>query len=125
MSATLLLHTIIAGTNFRSKADLRKASQDMQPADLLMLEREPTNPHDSKAVKVSTSSGAFLGYVPKGPNAPISRLMAAGKNLQAEVSKHEWVGDWLKVSFRVWLLEGDGAFIPNKAPEDDTVDAAK
>jgi hypothetical protein len=51
----------------------------------LLLRAEPKNPHDSNAVAVHHTDGLMLGYIPRGANEPIARLLAAGARIDAEV----------------------------------------
>lgn len=54
-----------------------------------MLQREPANPHDVKAIAVLTTDGAKLGYVPRASNAPLTGLIDAGYELRAEIVKSD------------------------------------
>jgi hypothetical protein len=62
--------TAVAGVSFR-QAELREVIE----GDLVVVEVDNNNPHDPDAVKVETSDGILLGFVPRGL-AP--RLRATG-----------------------------------------------
>lgn len=118
MTEIKLLHCLIAGTSHRPIAELKAAETEMcERADGdLRLELEPENKHDRNAIKVLTPRGVFLGYVPMGPNAPIARLIGAGKDVRARLGKVGWErtfkGPILKAQLSVFLVEGDA---PGKA----------
>jgi hypothetical protein len=67
--------------------------------------REPDNPHDPLAIVVKDGDGNKLGYIPQNKNDILSRLMDAGKLLFGSILSKERVGNWLKITIRVFLDE--------------------
>lgn len=60
------IRTRIAGFNHHDGAP--KVLMAMRPQTRLLLVPDPDNPHDDKAIKVMTTMGKMLGYVPKVDN---------------------------------------------------------
>ena len=56
--------TYIAGVQFRPAA-CQAAARNLAADEPLTLEREPNNKHDSNAIKIMSTSGLHLGYVPR------------------------------------------------------------
>lgn len=52
-----------------------------------------------------SAGGHALGYVPRIANAPLARLMDAGKQLFARIEGKEWRGDWLRIDMSVHLRD--------------------
>jgi hypothetical protein len=98
----MLVECPIAGTSHR---EVKAADGDVQTGALLVLRREPANPHDALAIMIFTERGHHLGYVPRVKNEALARLMDAGKLLFARVEAKQWLGDWLKVDLRVYLRD--------------------
>jgi HIRAN domain len=57
---------------------------DMAPGDSLVFVAEPTNPHDSNAVRVHWQ-GRHIGYLPRENNEHASRLLRQGAELQGNI----------------------------------------
>ncbi len=69
----------------------------------LTLRREPTNPHDSRAVAVYLGADQ-IGYVPRRENLAIATLLDQGVRLQARVTRLRTTPDpWERVRFEVRL----------------------
>ena len=83
MNELFLSFTDIAGTRYVNNQDVFKRLEKNDP---LLLEREADNKYDSNAIKVLTTDGEKLGYIPKRDNCIFSRLMDAGKILHASLS---------------------------------------
>ena len=98
----MLVECPIAGTSHR---DVKAADGDIQQGTVLVLKREPGNPHDALAIMIFTEKGHHLGYVPRAKNEALARLMDAGKLLFGKVESKQWLGDWLKVELRVYLRD--------------------
>ena len=60
--------------------------QAMRVGDALLLEREPDNVHDARAISVQWQ-GHKLGYVPRAQNAALAWAMDRGQSLEARVSR--------------------------------------
>ena len=58
----------------------------MRIGDALLLEREPDNVHDTRAISVQWR-GHKLGYVPRAQNAALAWAMDRGESLDARVSR--------------------------------------
>lgn len=63
-----------------------KVWADLRVGDALELTREPENPHDSLAVRVSWR-GHMIGYVPRSENAGLAWALDRGEILRARVSR--------------------------------------
>ena len=98
----MLVEGHIAGTSHRELKDVEPA---LVPGTLLVLKREPTNPHDPLAIMIFDEAGHHLGYVPRAKNEALARLMDAGKLLFAKLESKAWQGDWLKVGVRIYLRD--------------------
>jgi len=88
----VLLDTYIAGTRYYQA---ERAEPLLRAGETLTLRREPTNPHDSRAIEVFSATGLKLGYVPRADNQPFARLMDAGRRITAkliEVNGVRWDG---------------------------------
>ena len=101
-SAAPVLECHVAGT---SHSSVHAFEADLSPGDRLRLQREPDNPHDSLAVLIFDERGNKLGYIPRAKNEVLARLMDAGKLLFARIEAKEWLGEWLKISARVYLRD--------------------
>ena len=84
---------------------MKAADGDIQQGTVLVLKREPANPHDALAIMILTEKGHHLGYVPRAKNEALARLMDAGKLLFGKVESKQWHGEWLKVELRVYLRD--------------------
>lgn len=98
----MLVERQIAGTSHR---DVKSLEPTLTPGALLVLKREPANPHDALAIMIFNEKGAQLGYVPRAKNEALARLMDAGKLLFAKLESTTWQGDWLRVEARVFLRD--------------------
>lgn len=72
----------IAGGAYHS---LQRVREQIAVGEALALRAEPQNPHDRNAVAVHRGDGLMLGYVPRAANAPVARLLAAGRRVEARV----------------------------------------
>lgn len=54
----------VAGLSYRSK-EAQERAEILMSNESVYLEKEPTNPYDSNAIKVYSSDHVHLGYVPK------------------------------------------------------------
>lgn len=83
-------HTKVVGVTFEGRQQI---VQTLQPGDPLVLRREPDNPHDPHAVKVSTASGAQVGYLSARVAARLAPSIDAGTSYAASVSQVTGGGD--------------------------------
>ncbi len=72
---------------------------ELRVGDALELVREPGNPHDPMAIRIDWR-GVKLGYVSRGDNAPLARMLDGGKNLTARIRSLDG-GYWAPVEFVV------------------------
>ena len=98
----LLSECHISGTVHR---ELRDIEPTLNVGATLALRREPDNAHDALAIRVYGTAGNPLGYIPRITNAPLARLMDAGKQLFARLEAKAWHGDWLKIEIAVYLRD--------------------
>lgn len=98
----LLTECHVSGTVHK---ELRAIEPRLMPGAVLTLRREPFNAHDSLAIRVYDAAGNAIGYIPRITNAPLARLMDAGKQLFARLEAKAWHGDWLKIDIGVYLRD--------------------
>lgn len=65
--------------------EAKRVWAQLRPGDELGLVREPSNPHDSNAVRVEWR-GHVLGYLPRPDNASVARQLDRGNPLQARIT---------------------------------------
>ena len=78
--------------------------EGMKVGDALALAREPDNPHDRNAVRV-TWRGQQLGYLPRAENAAVAAEMDRGGRIEARIAKltnHR--NPWQRVLIEVYLV---------------------
>jgi hypothetical protein len=97
-----LLDCHVAGT---SHLDLAGVEPQLLSGDLLVLRREPDNPHDPLAILILDRRGAKLGYIPRAKNEVLARLMDAGKLLRSQLGRKAWEGAWLKLEISVFMRD--------------------
>lgn len=98
----MLIECHIAGTSHR---DLDQVEPTLLPGNLLVLKREPHNPHDELAIMIFDEPGHHLGYIPRAKNEALARLMDAGKLLFGRLESKERRDTWLKVDLRVFMRD--------------------
>ena len=59
--------------------------ENMKTGDRLALAREPSNPHDAKAIRIEWK-GQMLGYVPRRDNADLARQMDLGARPEGRIA---------------------------------------
>lgn len=67
--------------------DARHSLPTLAEGDPVSLRREPTNPHDRRAIEVLDAAGRKLGYVQRVDNSAVARMMDAGERFQARVAR--------------------------------------
>lgn len=78
--------------------------EEMKAGDALALTREPENPHDGNAVRVSWR-GQQLGYLPRAENAAVAAEMDRGGRIEARIARltnHR--NPWQRVLIEVYLV---------------------
>ncbi len=98
-----LFDTYVAGTTHIE--GMEELEPHLNIDDRLEFLREPDNPYDNQAIKISTSNGVKIGYIPKQDNVIFSRLMDAGKLIFGRISFKEKKGSWVKIDIKVFLHE--------------------
>lgn len=98
----LLIECHVAGT---SHQELTEVEPQLAVGDALILEREPENPHDARAIRIRHMNGAMLGYVPRAKNEALANLMDAGKLLFGRLEQKAKLNDWLKLDIRILLRD--------------------
>lgn len=75
----------------------------MRPGDLLVLVREPRNPHDANAVRIEWR-GEMLGYLPRRENRDVARQMDHGAPVKARIVRMtEARNPWQRIRFEVYV----------------------
>jgi len=97
-----LIESRIAGTAY---FNLKEIEPDVKIADNLVFIREPENAHDKKAISILDFKGNKLGYIPKEQNEILANLLDAGKLVFGKVDDKKWLGNWLKLTIKVYLRD--------------------
>lgn len=61
---------------------------DLNNGDDAVLVREPDNPHDSEAIRVTTKTNQAIGYIPAQVAKKLNAVFAQGKHYTATFSKN-------------------------------------
>lgn len=83
-------NTKVAGVTFEGRQDIVRS---LSAGDLLVLRREPENPHDPHAITVSTATGEQIGYLSARVAARLAPSMDSGARYAATVSQITGGGD--------------------------------
>ena len=77
----------------------------MAVGDVLVLEREPDNPYDPKAVRVYWH-GSQIGYAPRVDNVDLARFMDQGQRVEGRILHLQPSRDpWKRILVEIVLLE--------------------
>ncbi len=98
----MLIECNVAGTSHR---DLETVEPELASGCILVLQREPANPHDPLAIMILDEHSRHLGYVPRQKNEALARLMDAGKLLFGKLEGKFWSGTWLCLNVRIFLRD--------------------
>jgi hypothetical protein len=98
-----LISCHIAGTSYSK--DIDKIEKELHLNDILLLRRDPKNPHDELAILVLDEKGRKLGYVPQAQNEVIARLMDAGKLIFGKIEEKQYKNSWLKINIRLFMRD--------------------
>jgi hypothetical protein len=82
-TVTHTIPTVVVGSNFR-RPEARSAVALMKPGDVVLLIREPANPHDKLAVGCHYL-GRHVGYIPRQANPEIARAIDRGCKIRCTV----------------------------------------
>lgn len=77
-------YTKVVGVSFEGRQALIQA---LAPGDQLLLKREPENPHDPHAIKVTTHAGDQIGYLSARLAARLAPSVDAGARYAATISQ--------------------------------------
>ena len=80
--ATRSFHTKVAGISRH-----QRIAKQCDEGDVLSLEREPDNPADPNAIKVSREDGPQIGYIPAHTARDLAKKMDAGEPVYAVISE--------------------------------------
>ena len=79
----------------------------MRIGDPLILQREPTNPHDPQAVRVAWR-GVPIGYAPRAENVDLARLMDRGTRIEGRILHLQTSRDpWKRVLMELHVVQDD------------------
>ena len=114
-----LLGTEVAGTAY--VPDISKLYASLREGDTVNLIREPANKYDAYAIRVDVTDkdtakpvpsknadpkeDRKLGYIPRGTNRVLARLMDAGKFLYGIVRHKELIGEYHRIIIRAYMIE--------------------
>jgi len=77
---------------------------ELKVGDALTLAREPDNPHDHNAVRVSWH-GQQLGYLPRAENGAVAAEMDRGGRIEARIARlRNHRNPWQRVLVEVYLV---------------------
>ena len=96
-----LFDSYVAGT---THLDDQSVLDEIEVDQKLTLRRED-NKFDSNAILVMTEDNRKLGYIPEKDNLIFSRLMDAGKLLNAKVTDIEVEWGFTKISIGIYLVD--------------------
>lgn len=71
-----------------SHHDYELLARQIEPGDEIELERDASNRYDDFAIKALYAE-AQIGWIPKGQNEILARLLDAGLDVRAKVISHE------------------------------------
>ena len=96
----LVQHSPLAGFQYYQG---KQVWDEIKVGDLLVLVREPGNPHDGNAVRVEWN-GNKLGYVPRRENRAVAQHMDGGGDIEARVSRlTQHRNPWQRIEFAVYV----------------------
>ena len=91
----------LAGFQYHAGAAVWNA---LQVGDALTLAREPDNPHDANAVRVSWR-GRQLGYLPRAENGAVAAEMDRGGRIEARIAAlRAHRNPWQRVLIEVYVV---------------------
>jgi hypothetical protein len=77
---------------------------ELRVGDALVLTREPDNPHDAKAVRVSWR-GQQLGYLPRTENGAVAAEMDGGGRVEARIARlRSHRNPWQRILIEVFVV---------------------
>lgn len=96
-----LLRCHVAGTGYVPEIAERVAC--LRPGQDLLLQAEPENPYDARAVLVQNLRGEKLGYIPRQYNSEPAALLQQGETVKAALLKiYNPNDDWPQLEISVW-----------------------
>jgi len=82
-SSRLLMECPVVGMSHVE--DIHRKIAGLEVGSEVSLEREPENPHDSNAIAVLNDEDERIGYLPRGQNEGVARLLDHGWAIRAAV----------------------------------------
>jgi hypothetical protein len=76
---------------------------ELEKGKRLYFFREPENPHDNLAIMITDEHKNKLGYIPRGKNEILSRLMDAGKLVYGTIYEKKYLDEWLNITIQVFM----------------------
>lgn len=96
----LLVNHHIAGTAHVPEAESLTADLELGMTVRLIREK---NAYDAFATRIETADGRKLGYLPKGENVVLARLLDAGLNLYGKLTNWTMKGNWPYIRVDIFL----------------------
>ena len=96
-----LIKVRIAGTWYVD--NIVELGKRLEPGLRLNFFREPDNPHDKLAIVVKDDQGNKLGYVPRGNNEILARLMDVGKLIYGIIVDKKTYKDSVDINMQVFM----------------------
>lgn len=93
-------HTKVAGVTFEGRQTI---IQSLSPGQVLVLQREPSNPHDPHAVKVLSNDGQQVGYLSARVAARLAPTMDSGVRYSANVAQITGGGEDRSFGVNIYL----------------------
>ncbi len=81
------VRVLFAKVNGEAYYDAAASIATLAVGDGVTLRREPANAHDRRAIEVFDGAGRKLGYVARGDNSAVARMMDAGERFEARVGR--------------------------------------
>jgi hypothetical protein len=91
-----------------------RVAPQLRPGDAVILEAEPSNPHDRYAVRLLVGR-SMLGYVPRHLNRAMNAILLQGGRLRGEVAEVDLdAPPWERVEVAVYLPSSEQPSRPTR-----------
>ncbi len=98
-----LIECRIAGT--AHVESIHEKTANLTQGSLVAFLREPNNPFDPLAIQILNEQNEKIGYVPKGKNEVLARLMDGGKLVFGKVEDKQDIRGWISINIKVYLRD--------------------
>lgn len=99
-----LIKCQIAGTTH--VADIAQKTMKLTPGTPLAFRREPDNQYDKLAISILNPDNEKIGFVPRGHNEILARLMDGGKLVFGKVENLEVTkSGWHEITIKVFMKD--------------------